>query len=461
MVTDDVRRIARLVDELTTGIGERRYRTWFDKRVQLRLDGSQALEVTVGSPLERDCLQEQFSADLQQACLRAGVGSRRVVFRVDAPEPSAGVPRPMPREATVGPPCPEPTSPELAAEGAATAGFDRFVAGRGNVAALEVARQIATGQRVASPLLFWGPTGVGKTHLLHAIRDESRRRSRRARVVYLTAEQFTTGFVEAVHGRGLPGFRSKHRGVDVLLLDDLQFFLGKKKTVEELQYTLDTLLSNGAQVILACDRSPAELRGLGSELASRLGAGVSVGIQSADQETRRQILQQLAKRDGAELNQHVAEVIAAGVTGGARELGGVLNRLRVANDLLGEPMDEKAARKIVDESNRQTTPRLKLSDIQGAVCRVFGVDRQTLRSNKRTKSTTEPRMVAMWLSRKYTQAAWSEIGEYYGRRSHSTVISACRRVEKLINRSSSDCASGVSHHLHDALRQIEVELRTA
>ncbi len=244
-----------------------------------------------------------------------------------------------------------------------------------------------------------------------------------------------------------------------MLLDDLQFFIGKRRTLEELLHTIDTLQAAGAQIVVAADRSPAELNELGGELTSRIAAGVSVGIDAADETLRRRLLDRLCDAAELDVDPGVLDIVATGIAGGAREMQGVLNRLRVTHDLLGAPIDEALARRVVADTNRQTTPRVQMADIQGAVCRVFGIDKQSLKSNKRTKAATEPRMLAMWLSRKYTQAAWSEIGEYYGRRSHSTVISACRRVEQMIGRTHAP--TGAGDRLQDALRQVEAELRTA
>lgn len=475
MIKDDASAIDRLVEELVATIGERRYQTWFDSRVTLRLmdrdteehtignDATNgAVLLTVGSPLERDCVQRQFGDALRSACLRAGLGERRINYRIEATS-TAPAPVATPSVTIRSHAAPADVQAALPAddEAAGESAFTRFVTGPGNMTAADIARRVARGERVASPLLLWGPTGVGKTHLLQAMREEGRRCRRRARVILLTAEQFTTGFVTAVHTRGLPRFRNKHRGVDLLLLDDLQFFIGKQKTLEELQHTFDTLLAAGAQIVVASDRSPAELHDLGGEIASRLGAGVSIGLQPADGATRRKMLDKIVRRESLAINASVLDLIAANVTGGARELGGVMNRLRISQQLLGEPIDEAAARKVIAETNRQTTPRVKLADIQTAVCHVFGLDKASLKSNKRTKATTEPRMLAMWLSRKYTGAAWSEIGQYYGRRSHSTVISACRRVEKLMARDEQKTLAGFDHPLQEALRQVEAELRTA
>lgn len=470
MVREDTDAADRVRSELRRLIGERRYTTWFDSRVDFRLKGETALQVLVGSVLERDCLKRQFVPEIEAACRAARLGDRRIDLCVGS-EPGSDretAPRKTELAAIARPAAvaePQPASvqatPSCRAVARGGSAFDGFVVSEGSVAAVTLAQQVAAGEAVASPLLIWGPTGVGKTHLLRSIRQEVRNRKRRIRAVFLTAEQFTTGFVDAVRGRGLPIFRNKYRGVDLLLIDDLQFFIGKAKTLEELHHTLDKLAADGAQVVLACDRPPTALQGLGGELVSRLTAGLTVELPPADYETRRRLTRQLSDHAGLAISDEVVDAVAGGISGGAREITGVINRLRVASELIGSEVDTATARRFAEETNAQTTPRVGMADIQSAVCRVFGVDKGVLRSDKRTKAVTEPRMLAMWLSRKYTRAAWSEIGAYFGRRSHSTVISACRRVDTLMNRDPSVRSGAGSTGLQDAVRQIELELRTA
>ncbi|MEM8865741.1 MAG: chromosomal replication initiator protein DnaA [Planctomycetota bacterium] len=472
MVKEDSDIGRRVLSELKDLIGDRRYQTWFDGRVTIEASGETKLEVVVSSPLERECLQRQFFSEMKTATCLAGVGERKVAFRIDAGADdaadgsNAATQQPTPPKAKASkaaghdvPAKSEPAKrqPVPAADDSA---FARFVTSQQNAPAVSVAQQIAAGESVATPLLLWGPTGVGKTHLLNAIRQEVRRKKRRIRAIYLTAEQFTTGFVEAVHSRGLPSFRSKYRGVDLLLIDDLQFFAGKTKTLEELQHTIDTLLAEGGQIVFASDRPPTALRDLGSELISRINSGISLEIASPDYATRQQLVRQVAGEQEFQLSAEVADAIAANIAGGAREIRGVLNRLRIGAQLVGGEVTITRVQQLIDEINSQSIPRVQMADIQNAVCEVFGVDRGALRSNKRTKAVTEPRMVAMWLSRKYTRAAWSEIGAYYGRRSHSTVISACRRVDGLMNNEPGVRSATGDIALHDALRRIEVELRT-
>lgn len=452
------RLLERLASQLQSTLGKRRYETWFASQTEFRVAAGGELQVLVATPLERDHLQRQFSEDVR-AAYAAVCGTRRsVAFRVGesaAPMPTTREDRK--RSARSGR---DPSAELPPLEAPPASPFEELIVGEANADAVTIGRQVAAGTFLASPLVVWGGIGAGKTQLLQAIHRETRR-LRRCRAVYLTAEQFLSGFVEAVHGRGLPSFRHKHRGVELLLLDDVQMLLGKRKTLEELQYTLDALIESGAQVVLGSDRGPSELASLGEELSSRLAAGVAVNVRSPDPVMRHELLAKIADERGVRLEPAAAELIATQIIGGARELSGVVNRLRYETGLFRDSVDVQLAQRVVTDLNRQSTPRVKLADVQDAVCQVFDVDAALLKSAKRTRAASEPRMLAMWLARKYTRSAWSEIGDYFGNRKHSTVISACRRVDSLLQGSAVVELDGAACAVQEALRRVEVQLRTA
>ncbi|HEX2475189.1 MAG TPA: chromosomal replication initiator protein DnaA, partial [Lacipirellulaceae bacterium] len=336
-----------------------------------------------------------------------------------------------------------------------------FVAGPGNERALRAAELIGRGRHQASPILFWGPTGVGKTHILRGIVREFRRHHPHAAAAYLSAEQFTTGFVEAIRGGGLPSFRQKCRGARLLAVDDVQFFAGKQRTIEELQHTIDSLLADGRQLVLASDRSLAELRPLGPEMTSRLSGGLVCDIHPPEFATRVAILGQLSKEMQLALEDYVLAAVATQITTGARELRGALHRLQAESYADRKPITRELAERALADMARHCTRAVRLADVEDVVCEVFGIEPAQLRSERKARSVSEPRILAMWLARKYTRAAWSEIGEFFGRRSHSTVISAHRRVEKMISSQAqidvNDCTCGVE----EAIRRLEQKLRTA
>jgi chromosomal replication initiator protein len=276
-------------------------------------------------------------------------------------------------------------------------------------------------------------------------------------VLHVTAEQFLRGFVEAARGGGFPSFRQKHQGAAVLLVDDVQQLIGKVRTLEEFRQTLDAAIESGAQVVLTADRGPGELRDLGPEIASRLAGGLSVETPLPDVAMRQSLVQQAAKRVGLELPEPTARALACRLVGGGREAQGAVNRMALIHDTFGSVLDDALATRVADDTNRLSTPPVRLGDIQRAVCEVCHVDFKTLRSDKRTRAVTEPRMLAMWLARKLTGSAWSEIGDYFGRKSHSTVIAAHRRVEQMLaTKSPQRIAMG---DLGETIRRIEAALR--
>ncbi len=341
------------------------------------------------------------------------------------------------------------------------ASLDSFVVGSSNRLAHATAQLVAEQPGRYSPLFVHGPTGVGKTHLLEGIWNAARARSPNLHAVYLSAEQFTTYFVEALNGSGLPNFRRKYRGVELLIIDDVQFFEGKKATLGELLHTTDALLREGRQLILASDKCPVGLRSVSGELATRVGAGMVCGIDSPDFQTRVGILRRLADKIGFALADDVAELIATHLTSHARELSGAINRLEAASRILQQPITRAIAEEALAEMIRHGARSVKLIDIDKAVCDVFGLEAAALHSSRRAKTVSQPRMLAMWLARKHTRAPLAEIGEHFGRRSHSTVISAHKTVNGWVAKQTKIELSGKDWNVEDAIRRVEEHLRQA
>jgi chromosomal replication initiator protein len=276
--------------------------------------------------------------------------------------------------------------------------------------------------------------------------------------VYLSAEQFTSHFLEALRGSGLPSFRRKYRGVGLLIIDDLQFFVGKRATQVELLHTVDTLMRDRRQLVFAADRSPAELAELGPELTTRLASGMVCRVEVPDYATRLGIVAQLARRMKLQVPAEVQEFVASRLTNHARELSGALCRLQATSEALGKPitlaMAEEALREMIHDSTRM----VRLGDIEKAVCQVFGLEPQSLQADDKSKSVSHPRMLAMWLARKHTRAALSEIGRYFGRRSHSTVVSAQKRVDRWVACGSSIDLAERAWTVDEAIRHVERHL---
>ena len=253
--------------------------------------------------------------------------------------------------------------------------------------------------------MFYGPTSVGKTHLLEGIWTAARQSHQRLTAVYLSAEQFTSHFLEALRGSGLPSFRRKYRGVGLLMIDDLQFFVGKRATQVELLHTIDTFLREGRQLVFAADRSPAELAELGPELTTRLSSGLVCRIEPPDYATRLGIVAPNGAADEAHVPAEVQDFVASQLTSHARELSGALCRLQATGQAMGRPISLAMAEEALADLIRHSGRVVRLADIEKAVCEVFGLEPASLQSDAKAKRVSHPRMLAMWLARKHTRAA--------------------------------------------------------
>ena len=226
-------------------------------------------------------------------------------------------------------------------------------------------------------------------------------------------------------------------------------------------HTIDTLHDRGRQIVLTCDRNPGDLQKVSQDLVSRIAGGLTIPIEQPDFATRLGIVRQLAVRLKVSLDPQVTELIAAQVAGSARQLAGAINRLVATSMARKTAITEDLTRTTLAEYVQQNSPSVRLADIQRAVCEVFGVEASSLKSNRKTRSIAEPRMLAMWLARKYTRAALGEIGEYFGRRSHSTVVSAQKKIERLVSESAEISVADRPCQVEEAIRQVEAKLRSA
>ncbi len=450
--------------DLAGAIGRDRFDLWLGDEATIDCRDRQ-LVVALPSSFLRDQVQRRLGAQLQLAAVKLLGHDATVMVTVGAPVPAPlGATTPA-RSKRVVRAAPTPTSAQASTSQttslpqSAAMTFESLVVGGPNELAAHAARQIASGRQSAGPLVLWGPAGCGKTHTLAAIRHAYRLRFPKGRVVSLTAEQFVGHYVESIRGGGLPAFRMKYRGAALLLVDDLHFMGGKVASLDELLYTVDRLTAAGGQVVFASALEPGAIPQLGTELLSRLRAGLVCEMRSADYAVRLEF----GRRRAAEMRLGLVEehlrLIAAGVSTGAREIIGTLNRLQAKLELCGEGLTTELVEETIGEITRQTVRPMAMGEIEQAVCSYFGVEAKDLRSGSRKQSVSQPRMLAMWLARKYTQAGWREIGAYFGGRSHSTVISAHRRVAEEMARGAK-CTPG-GGPLEEVVLRIETALRTA
>ncbi len=472
--TDDTEIVSTLRAALAEKVGRERFELWFGASTRLELSG-RTLVIGVPNGFFLEWIRSSFRGAIEAACLETLGQVAPLKFRVDAslPDPQVGPTRPDDTPAVIkhpglaggAAPAEAAQAKPAAANGPVRstrrkfASLSSFVSGRTNALAAASAEAVARRPGEMTPLLIYGPTSVGKTHLLEGIWTAARKGCRQLTAIYLSAEQFTTYFLEALRGSGLPSFRRKYRGVGLLILDDLQFFAGKRATQVELLHTVDTLLRQGRQLVFSADRSPAELAELLPELTTRLESGMVCRIEPPDYATRLGILAQMAARRQMNLPPEVQQFIASRLTNHARELSGALCRLQATSEVLGQPIALPLAEEALAEMIRHSGRVVRLPDIERAVCDVFGVEPASLHSARKAKRVSHPRMLAMWLARRHTRAALSEIGEFFGRRSHSTVISAQKRVDGWMAAGEPLVLADRTWDVDEAIRQVEQKLR--
>ena len=468
---DDSDRLSALQRELAQRLGAQRYELWLGPHTCVEYAEG---VLSIGSPTQFECqwLRTNVHATMKACCqeiwnvdvaIHYHVVKNHVVKSETEAKAEGG--RRKAEEGTVDQPrlpAPTPLAPstsKLAPRNKST--FANFVVGKGNELAQRTAQSVGEQPGQYGPLLLFGPSGVGKTHLCYAMLQQLRQSTRLAHAVRLTAEQFTCEFLSALDSRSLPSFRQKYRSVDVLFIDDIQFLAGKRATLDELLHTIDTLHERGRQVVLTSDRSPGDLQKVSTELVTRISGGLAIPLESPDFATRLGIVRQLSLRLKVSLDEEVIVLIATQVAGSARQLAGAINRLVATSMARNSTITPDLARTTLADFVQQNTPAVRLADIQRAVCDVFGVEPASLKSTRKTRSIAEPRMLAMWLARKYTRAALGEISEYFGRRSHSTVVSAQKKVERLVSQGGEISVADRPCQMDEAIRQVEAALRTA
>jgi chromosomal replication initiator protein len=284
--------------------------------------------------------------------------------------------------------------------------------------------------RCYNPLFIYGGTGLGKTHLLHAVGNRICERNPQARVVYLSSESFTNEFVEAVRDHRMAEFRRKFRDeCDVLLIDDIQFLGRKEETQKEFFYTFNTLHEMSKAIVLTSDTVPAEIPGLEERLRSRFSMGLTTDKQEPNFETRVAILQKKAAAEGIDLPDRVCHFIARHVQRNVRELEGALIKISAVYSLTGQPITEEFVSQVLKDILPAYRP-LSIDHIQRETARYYKLNVEELRLDRRTKQIAHARSVAMYLCRKHTKSSFPEIGVRFGK-DHSTVISAVRKIERL------------------------------
>ncbi|REL31255.1 chromosomal replication initiator protein DnaA [Thalassotalea euphylliae] len=310
--------------------------------------------------------------------------------------------------------------------------FDNFVEGKSNQLARAAASQVADNPGSAyNPLFIYGGTGLGKTHLLHAVGNGILLNDPKAKIAYMHSERFVQDMVKALQNNAIEKFKQYYRSVDALLIDDIQFFANKERTQEEFFHTFNALLEGNQQIILTSDRYPKEIEGVEDRLKSRFGWGLTLAIEPPELETRVAILKRKAQESQINLADEVAFFIAKRLRSNVRELEGALNRVIANANFTGRPITIDFVREALRDLLALQDKLVTIDNIQKTVAEYYKIKVADLLSKRRSRSVARPRQIAMALSKELTNHSLPEIGDAFGGRDHTTVLHACRKVKDL------------------------------
>ena len=445
---------ARIRGRLQSEVGDVEYRTWLRQMTLAGIDGD---EVTVHLPSRflRDWVRSHYGEKIEKLWQAELPSIRRIDIRVG--HERAGLPSSLNDLPLAADPAPKTPVAVVACDGARTAGaqraslgrngdelsvpldprfsFDGFVVGKPNEFAYACARRVAEqpASRGFNPLFLYGGVGLGKTHLMHAIGLElTRAGEAHPSVAYMSAEKFMYRFIQAIRAQSTIEFKDQLRSVDVLMIDDLQFLVGKDNTQEEFFHTFNALIDSGKQIVVSADKSPSEISGLGDRLRTRLGCGMVADLHATTFELRISILEAKAASAKCAVPGRVMEFLAHKITSNVRELEGALNRLIAHANLFDRPVTMETAQEVLHDVLRAHDRKVTIDEIQKRVAEHYHMRLGDMSSARRARAVARPRQVAMYLAKQLTSRSLPEIGKRFGNRDHTTVMHAVSRVTELI-----------------------------
>jgi chromosomal replication initiator protein len=430
----------QVLGRIETKVNNHTYLTWFENTSLLRDSGSNIL-VQVIDPMAVDWMNKHYSGLIAEALSEVGRPGVSFSFLPEGSEiPAVPAPAAMPKssdaeELEAG------FNPADQAEPTGVSGlsprysFDTFIVGASNQFAHAACRAVAEApSRSYNPLFLYGGVGLGKTHLMHAIGHYVLTHSPGLKLTYISAERFMNEVINAIRYDRILEFRERYRGVDILLVDDIQFIVGKERTQTEFFHTFNALHDSQKQIILSSDCPPHQITELEERLRSRFEWGLIADIQPPDLETKIAILKRKADAEGVYLPDDVSLFIAGRIKSNIRELEGSLIRLLAYASLTGRELSLSLAQEVLRDVLRQEERAVTIDAIQKFVAEYYQMKQHELKSRNNSKSVAKPRQVAMYLCKSLTNSSLPEIGKSFGGKHHSTVIHSIRKVEELRQR---------------------------
>jgi chromosomal replication initiator protein len=414
---------SRVQSALRLEAGDHNFDAWLAPLSLLGRDGD-AVRLAAPSAFVADWVQNHYAEPLRRQFANLDSGIRRIVLTIMAGTAPVALPRAVsPAQSAV---------PALPVD--ARYNFDNFIVGKANELAYNAALTMAEpGAPGFNPLFLHGATGLGKTHLMHAIGNGFLARHPQARVAYLSAEKFMVEFMAAMRAKDTISFKQRLRSVDLLMIDDVQFIAGKESTQEEFFHTMNEIIGAGKRLVITADRSPQNLEGIQERILSRMAWGLVADINPADYELRLNILHAkvTALSNRVAVPDDVVEFLARKITANVRELEGALNRVTAFALLVGKPISLEFTRETLADLLRAHEKKLTIDEIQRKVADYYGLRLSDLLSERRAREVARPRQIAMYLAKKMTPRSLPEIGRRFGNRDHTTVMHAVKKVEEL------------------------------
>jgi chromosomal replication initiator protein len=418
------------------------YKTWFEPVIPVVLENNN-LVLRLPSQFFHDWLEEHYATVVTES-LRVVIGEKaRVEYTISDEDPGDAEPRFYRPSQSVHPNSqPERigvqrVNPRLSFENNLNARytFENFIKGDSNQFARAAAYAVANNPAGTSfnPLVVYGGVGLGKTHLIQAIGNLAIQLRKAERVLYVSSERFTVDFVDAIQKDRANEFSSFYRSMDILIVDDIQFFAGKEKTQDTFFHTFNALHQSGKQIVLSSDRPPKELKGVDDRLVSRFTWGLTVDVQPPDLETRIAILRKKSEDDGIQLPDDVIEYIGANVTTNIRELEGSLISILAKASLNNREITVDLAKEVVRSLAVTRKTAVTVEDIQKIVASFFDISEESLRAKTRKQEVVIARQTAMYLTKELTHLPLKTVGSHFGGRDHSTVIYACQVISDLLS----------------------------
>lgn len=414
----------QVLSRVESKVNRHSFNTWF-RPTRLLFETGNTLAVQVPNAHFRDWLTKHYSSVIHESLDELDRARVKVIFETQSDPAEKDDSEPEKQPVQKPPSLDEPSlNPKYT--------FESFVVGASNQFAHAAARAVAeTPARAYNPLFIYGGVGLGKTHLLHAIAQDIRKQNLSLKLVYISAEKFMNDLINAIRYDRILDFRGKHRSIDVLLVDDIQFIAGKERTQEEFFHTFNALYDAQKQIAISSDSPPRQIPTLEERLRSRFEWGLTADIQAPDLETKIAILRKKADAENVVLPDNVTIFIASRIKSNIRELEGSLTRLIAYSSLTGRSINLELAQEVLRDLLPSRDRVLNLDMIQKFVADHYNLNTSDLRARNNSKSIALPRQIAMYLSKSLTKASLPDIGKSFGGKHHSTVIHSIKKIESL------------------------------